>query len=655
MGRIGLYVSGTMVFFLLSISVLGETNNRGRRTCYLLTEPAALRLGNELVELEIQRPTGFFREFRNKRTKAIHRVPDEAVWPFGVRTGSSDISKRSMEIRPDGIQQMRHRVLFDEQTGRLTLEMLYPDLRDNKTGTASGIELKVEISLEPSSNYFQVRGGLLNRGSEAITGLDAWRGEALSPGDGTPGRLLIPHGVNSPSEEQLSNGLTLPSPSIFLSIAWGDISGRQGGMGIGYLNRQDVQAAVHVRKGKKFSEVSWSFFDLEAIASRFALHRQPAIYPVEPGERFETDEWFIVLHDGDWHKTADAYRQRYEEVFKGDYLTWDQTSEQAKRVDLWAGMKTNNWWPWTPKSMPEGFRYDTHMPDAMTALCRQLDARPSQVAVSVMQTQLGSANPLPDFHKCAEYAGGCEAYARMAERLRNEGYPVVLSYVYFWDQKPEAVTFDPDGAAGIPAANLVQTEKLCLDNAAVLKQWRNTIIPGMARLTANAVYFDMGSAFSRLCERPDHFHGSHPLGILTTGFRQINRLVQEFRRQLGSEKYARHRGQRRHPRPLLRCVAWSDFGADPLHTSRPPGRAGCSVYRRRRRPVSRKKRRIQEASRRGRAGALCATHWLPVDHHAPVARAWKRGGYPPVRTASTRDQGAKGAGLSPGFHRYCRH
>ncbi|MFB3906562.1 MAG: hypothetical protein ACE15E_24235 [Acidobacteriota bacterium] len=536
MGRVGRNVSGTILFFLVGMLVFAQNGTDDRRSCYLLVEPNRLILGNQLVEAEIERPTGFIRELRNRQLGTSYPVPDQAAWPFGLRIEASDKSQRRAEIRPDGIQQMRHTALRDELSGQLTLKMLYSDLRDNTTGATSGIELTVEISVEPSANFFLIKGRLLNRGSNPVTEFYAWRGAGLSPGNGTPGRLLIPHGVNLPPEEELRKGLTLPSPSIFLPVAWADVSGREGGVGIGYVNRQDVQTAIQVRKGDQFSEVSWTFFDLEPIASRFVVRRHPAVYPLYPGERFETDPWFLVLHVGDWHQTADAYRHLYQSVLDQDCPSWDDTSEQAKKVDLWAGMKTNGWWPWTLESMPAGFRFDIDMPQAMSRLCTQFDARPSQVAVSCMQTQLGSANPLPDFHKCAEYAGGCEAYARMARRLRSESYPAVLSYVYYWSQKPQATTFDPAASAGIPRDDLLQMERVCLDNEATLKAWRDTIVPGIARLNANAVYFDMGSAFGQLCERPEHFHGSHSLGVLTTGFRQINRLVQEFRRQLGPER-----------------------------------------------------------------------------------------------------------------------
>jgi len=65
---------------------------------------------------------------------------------------------------------------------------------------------------------------------------------------------------------------------------------------------------------------------------RYSGARQ--IYPLAPGEHFISDEWFLLIHEGDWHKTAEAYRCLYEETFEGDFLTWEETSPAVRDCDI---------------------------------------------------------------------------------------------------------------------------------------------------------------------------------------------------------------------------------------------------------------------------------------------------------------------------------
>ncbi len=58
------------------------------------------------------------------------------------------------------------------------------------------------------------------------------------------------------------------------------------------------------------------------------------IYPLKPGESFDTDTWLLAAHAGDWHRMADIYRTEYEKAFQGDFFNWENTHPLSKSADF---------------------------------------------------------------------------------------------------------------------------------------------------------------------------------------------------------------------------------------------------------------------------------------------------------------------------------
>jgi hypothetical protein len=124
---------------------------------------------------------------------------------------------------------------------------------------------------------------------------------------------------------------------------------------------------------------------------------------------------------------------------------------------------------------------------------------------------------------------------RLVDALRPRGFAGILGYTYYWKQHPFAECAMPEAAPSIPREGKTAPEWICLDTETAYDKWRDTIIPGMASLGIDAVYFDMGCWTPYLSEDPRANNRGTTMGILTQGTRGIHRLVHEYHRQLGPD------------------------------------------------------------------------------------------------------------------------
>ena len=104
-------------------------------------------MGNDLVELELDASSGYFRQIRNRKTGVEHKPPGDGVWPYGVWVGTREEPERmKAEILADGIQEMTH--IFERAFGADTLHLIYPcQLTMPKTATVAAKRLEIPLAV----------------------------------------------------------------------------------------------------------------------------------------------------------------------------------------------------------------------------------------------------------------------------------------------------------------------------------------------------------------------------------------------------------------------------------------------------------------------------------------------------------------------------
>ena len=505
---------------------------------YFCAERETLRLGNQHVELTLDARSGFFRRIRNQQTRIEHKHPESGVWPFGVSVGTrAEPEQLRAEIRADGVQEMTHRA-EKTPTGGRRLHLVYAMLVDNDTRAPTGIGLGVTIELGPGQDYFIIRAEIANGGPHWLTRLDAGLGELLT-GDATRTQevVWVPARGGAGHEEFSRPMLGLPT----YGWGWADYSGARGGIGVAYVNPQGIHWCFDWDKTSAGLSTSWRLFDLRGYWHFESLmdekQKSLLIQPLEPASAFITGEWLLVPHEGDWHRTADVYRERFEEVFAGDLLTWDALPEKARDLDLYVGF-------WVAENMignPYPRRLFNHLDSVapqVKAFLEGVGADPQNVGVGLtwFQSQVGR---YPDFFPIWEEAGGESAWQAMIQALRALEVRFIGGYTHLAYHHVAARNYVPeaDVQGTIPFVNPTAGERACVDNAAWAALWRDTLIPAYRDHGLDMVFMDEGHFPWGACagRGPAHLHGPSAVGILTANTRGMLRLHALFHEGLGEE------------------------------------------------------------------------------------------------------------------------
>lgn len=495
-----------------------------------------LHFGNERVELQLVAGSGYFLQIRNKQTGIQHKPPGDGVWPFGVWVGTREKpDQMKAEIRSDGVQKMEHRM---EKRGEASVLLLtYRVLVDNETRRETGVGLGVEIELAPERGYFIVRTEIANGGPLWVTNFYAARG-IVRTGDASREQEFISIPTRGRFARSRFSGMSLGLPTY--GWGWSDYSGQRGGIGMAYVSRDGIQMVFDMRPLADGVEQSWRLFDTRGYwhfeASMNDFQKSLRIQPLEPANNYVTGEWLIVPHAGDWHQTADAYRERYLQAFPDDHLTWDALPGRAKnlyvRFGLWVA---ENW---------IGNAYPRKVLNPLPAVVPQvknaietlgMDPSRAGVLLTWFQPHVGR---YPEFYPVWQELGGDEAMKRTTASLRQMGLSFVMGYTHFGYTHPAAKNhvLEADTLGTVPAVNPVLGNRACVDNSAWARLWEKEVIPAYAALGFDAVYADEGHFPWGTCAvaGPAHLHGNSAVGILTANSRGVLRLHRLLHQGLGA-------------------------------------------------------------------------------------------------------------------------
>ena len=173
-------------------------------------------------------------------------------------------------------------------------------------GKPSGISAEVILNMPEGTDEIRMSLQLTNRGDETVnTAIFPWVNGWQDPDDSDQivlgpafKKLLseLSHWCPAWGNDTLRHELTADYPT-FASVPWADISGKDGGVSFVNYQRQARQFFVAAKNmpghaPQRCAGLLWGFYAY-----------------VPPGCQWESPLIGISVHDGDWHQTADRYRQ----------------------------------------------------------------------------------------------------------------------------------------------------------------------------------------------------------------------------------------------------------------------------------------------------------------------------------------------------------
>lgn len=502
---------------------------------YLRSEGGELRFGNARVELILNSQNGHIRQIVNRETGVHHKSTDEGIWPFGLWVGTRERPEQmKAEITADSSQPMNHRL---EQTADgQQLVLTYPMLVDDSTKRSTGVGVGLFIELTPERDYFVIRTEIANGGPLWVTSFYAGRG-ALRTGANSRDEetVWIPARGGFARQGFQDRHLGLPT------YAWGwmDYSNPHAGIGTAYVNKKGIQLVFDLEATPEGLIQSWRLFDTRGYwhFEQMMNEEQRALrfQPLEPGSSFLTDEWLIVPHAGDWHRTADVYRERYLEVFRDDYLSWDDLPEAVKSLDLRLGffVAENSIGNSYPRNTIN--RLET-IEGQVKKVLEGTGADPRRVGVALIffHPHVGR---YPEFFPIFKEAGGDAAWRSLIDRLRELGVAYIEGYTHLSYVHPAAANYvlQADTLGTVPPVNPTAGNRACVDNSAWQKLWRDSLILRYREYGFNAVFADEGHFPWGTCAHygPAHLHGTSAVDILSANTRGIVALHKLIREGLG--------------------------------------------------------------------------------------------------------------------------
>jgi len=511
-------------------------------------EPPVLTIGNERVELKLDGATGFIRDIFSKETGIHHKEADSGIWPFGMRLGDT-YSPDLLRVEINGSdkcarQRMTHEVLSGDDRGQ-TLRMRYENMLATG-GTPSGVNLTVDITLKDDADYFLITADVENGSAYTLTNLYSGWGGLVASADPKEEHLATPdwslgtiwHKPRRHFRQRETFGYPIFGSQGCLVAGWIDLYGPKGGIGIGYLNRQGLTMFFNVQaepaipnrlappkeKGVAFN---WQLFNLVHGKANETLATVGGIYGLKPGERFQTDPWILAPHAGDWHRMADIYRREYEQVFEGDYLTWEDTHEAAKKIDVTAFYNIT--------IEEDGADKFKDVPPALEAIVRRSGLEPENLLAGILalwHSPLRWPDHFPRGKTGPDAEAAVAAYQAMSDELRATGIGAIVLFTHLFYNHRDANDYVPGAETGHDHENVIWYEignNACMDTDPWQALWKESYIPGYRDVGADGVMLDQGPTQYLVCSRPEHRHGTSGPAMLGSHTKGTLELLRAFR------------------------------------------------------------------------------------------------------------------------------
>ncbi|MFB3905794.1 MAG: hypothetical protein ACE15E_20285 [Acidobacteriota bacterium] len=494
---------------------------------------AGFRLANSRIELVFDEASGALVSLADKAGKTRIQPPGSAASPLRVRLGKRDGSVvHDLAVCRD----VQRRVEMERSSGadRETLVLRFPDLKD--ANAVTGLEVSCAYTLAPDQNYLRVRTALNNRSRYWVN----WLFLGLEAG-----------------RRSFSIPPTMPTGMVF---GWMDFASPSAGIGTGYLDRGELDMVGHVEASALGLNLGWRLFCLEGSrAFMWGYNGSQQVYALGPGEQFVSDEWLLVLHNGDWRETAQAYRSRYDHVFAEDFLDWQRTAEPVRSCDI--VLNSHVAWGDPPKDRGKAYDYPNgkvvnrfaDLPALVKEAVARLDIEPQSVILNVLGTgTTWGIYKMPDHLPMCPEAGGQEAADEAFRKIRELGIAGITLYAHPYFLHREATNCVPAADTRMNYPHRDWHTSLggiaCMAVPEWHQLWAEKIYPGFVRSGIAAMYFDEGFGHQFICTKAEHDHGNSALSALSAQSRGATRLYRTWREMAG-------------PNAFLSCEGGSDVQA----------------------------------------------------------------------------------------------
>lgn len=543
---------------------LPEAMESERSSAPALRAGSVIRLAGNEAEFVFDLRSGALAEMRRRRSNAALRMHPSYTGVCVWLGDSDNPDRRVARVSPEVLQPVEHEIAEDSQA--VTAVIRHPSLYD-ADGRATGILCEQRFRLARNAAFVTSTLRIVNGSDLNVTGLHFGVGGIDLPGSAEDAVLTAPNGYmgtqwRNPRAEYSKGPAVFSVPPTApqgLVCSWLHLGSPEAGVGIGYLDRRGMDSVAVASFGSTDS-LGWRVFRYEgAWAFMDKINGPLQVYPLCPGEEFTTGVWFAGVGDGDWHETARFYRSEYEKTFRGDFLTWDETSTAARDADVIFNL-TASW----GKRISEDNRHDLSqgevrnrfldVPAKVSAAIEDLKVDPSNVLVVMLgQATHWGIYKLPDYFPVNQEAGGPEAFKEMNRQLRQDiGVAGTHFYAHAAFNHPQADNYVAEADTGWDANLYANYDHLgriaCMDSDGWWRLWRDTIIPGFVESGASGIEFDEGFGHHFICSKPGHIHGTGAVSVLTAQPRGALRIFRECKRVLGPEGY-------------LECEGGSDIGA----------------------------------------------------------------------------------------------
>jgi hypothetical protein len=491
-------------------------------------------LGNNIVELNIKKATGYFNKISNMVHNRDYKAQNAGSWPFGMEvTTPGGGSALSVAISASGVQQQMTEQIETIANGKL-LRMSYANMLTTG-GAATGVALTVEITLENGSDYFLVKADIQNNGSYDLTNFYSGNGALIAANTRQAETLIVPgwdYGkvYDNPYNfftQRKTYGYPIFGSQCALTAGWIDLLGTQGGIGMGYLNRQGMTMLFNVQRQGTGVNVNWQLFNLNDPGNTWTTER--GVYPLRPGESFTTDQWIIAPHGGDWHRMADIYRQEYEKAFSGTFLNEDNNNPIVEKIDMGAAYIIEN----IQNNPPIPARNFNEVPPYVAGLVQTYETGYDNIIFVLIGCNEDWPSHFPDFLPANSDAGGDAGLQQALTDLRNVGMESVVLYGHPYYNHPEANDYVPEAETGVGSVYFSHLGNLaCTEVQEWQDLWHDNYAPGFRNLGAAGVYWDQGPTQYSICPNNSHpVHGDDCVKKLTTHTKGVLQIQDSFDQQ----------------------------------------------------------------------------------------------------------------------------
>lgn len=551
---------------------------------FLESSEGQIRLGNEQIILGFDLASGSLTDLKDVPTGRRIEIAAEAAAPLRLWMGTpEEPDLHELAVARSRQQKLEYQLWKSEE--ELCLSLYWPSLGNGQL--KAGPVVRQTYTLSAADNSVRIRSQVENRTHHWLTGLflgcealqlnpdpgkerlkiGDYRGEFLeNPRQNLPeGRAYVPI---PEGKRAFSVPPTVPTGLV---SSWLDLSAPDRGLGTGYLDAQGMDLVGYVEARPAGLTLGWRLFRLEGSHGfMWDVSGPRQIYPLAPGEHFISDEWILVVHEGDWHGTAEAYRRRYEVAFQGDFLDWETTSPVVKNCDI--AIDSQIAWGEGSKDRARAYDYPRgkvihrfeELPPLVERTIKDLKVAPENTVLLVLGTAPNwGIYRMPDHFPLVEEAGGQKAGEKMCRDVKALGIGGICFYAhpYFLHRKAENYLAAADSGLNYPHMDWHTSmgSIACMAAEEWQKLWEERLYPQFVALGVEALYWDEGFGHQLICQQPDHDHGVSALGVLTAQMRGAHRLYDSWRKMAG-------------PRAFLLCESGSDVQArfiDLWHYAKP--------------------------------------------------------------------------------------